>query len=105
MSFETAINILLPISLICVALLVIDAMIKLRKKKQTSAPQHRSIKQVAAAIRPVVVPPKPVASTPGKKPQDIILDLNIGAFRPLSDAETKAAAVGLQWGAFAFGLQ
>lgn len=40
-----------------------------------------------------------------KPPPDLILNLDPGAFKPLSDAETKDAAIGLQWGAFRFGLQ
>ncbi len=100
---DDGILIIIAIVLLICAAIVIFALGKRSRIK--TLPRSRVIPPPFA--RPPSLPPRP--STPraakGPPPQNVILNLDVGAFKPLSDAETRQAAVGLRWGAFAFGLR
>jgi retron-type reverse transcriptase len=86
--------------LIVCAIIVLYALINKPKRRFIPPTPYRP------PVIPPIAPSRPATRAPqGPPPQNVILNLDVGAFKPLGDAETKQAAVGLQWGAFAFGLR
>src|SRR4051794_12186591 len=86
-SLDDSVLNIVRVLLIVTAVIVIMVLQKRKQRKEHQRALAQSLRQ-ATAFRP-----PPAKQSAGPKPQNVILDLDIGSFKPLSDAEVKQGAV------------